>query len=75
MRGGLALLFAVHIGVGLWAWLSRRHLNGLLGGYGKGCWAESSSYMMDARESLEKSIMWIVILLVIDFLVIYGVFS
>lgn len=30
--------------------LSWQHVFGMLGGYGKGVWAESSSYMIEARE-------------------------
>lgn len=44
---------------------------GLNGGYGKGVWAESSSFMMDARENLNNSIIGLLIIILLDILLLF----
>lgn len=64
--------FGIFTSLALFLYLgTRSRIKGLLGGYGKGVWAESSYYMQEAREAHYKSVMILGILLLLDAILIY----
>jgi len=69
------ITFGVFTSLSLYLYLSTRsRIKGLLGGYGKGVWAESSPYMQEARETHFKTTLIFLILLFLDGILIYTEF-
>ena len=73
----LNLIFAVfNIFLFLYCWSAWREVWGLNGGYGRGVWAECSTYMMDARSNRRTSTVSLTLFTTIHFLAyFYGELS